>query len=370
MDEVTEIIIRKISIKMIRDSCWDEYDVCLDIKIKWDILLTIIRTAIEIMCPIKSFNIKQDKELWITPQLIELIKDKDISLREAKKTRDPILWNEAKRLRNECTRRLRQARADYIQENLDNDIGNQKKFWKNIQNVLPQNNNSTINEFSLIDHESQESIKFENTATYINDFLTNIGPSLAQNCNLQWEYTGNHIDEDLTDITTNEEEIVKLCKLININKASCIDNISSEILGDAFLAVPVKIVNLFNTSFSTAIVPDTWKIAKVTPLQKTGNKSLVSNLRPISILPLTSKLIEKIVHNRIYTFCENNNILDAKQGGFRPGHSTISTTALFLNDIYNGINANKKTYAVFIDAMKAFDTVNHEILSTSGCGDR
>ena len=104
--------------------------------------------------------------------------------------------------------------------------------------------------------------------------------------------------------------------LININKASCIDNISSEILRDAFLAVPSKIVNLFNTSFTTATIPDSWKKAKVTPLQKPGNKSLVTNLRPISILPLMSKLIEKIVDNRIYSFCENHKIPDPKQGGF------------------------------------------------------
>ena len=104
--------------------------------------------------------------------------------------------------------------------------------------------------------------------------------------------------------------------LININKASCIDNISSEILRDAFLAVPSKIVNLFNTSFTTATIPDSWKKAKVTPLQKPGNRSLVTYLRPISILPLMSKLIEKIVHNRIYNFCENHKIPDPKQGGF------------------------------------------------------
>ena len=117
----------------------------------------------------------------------------------------------------------------------------------------------------------------------------------------------------ISDILTEENEILKLCQLININKVSCIDNISSEILRDAFLSIPSEVVDLFNTSFSTTTIPDSWKIAKVTPLQKTGNKTLVSNLRPISILPLTSKLIEKLVYNCIYTFCENNNILDSNK---------------------------------------------------------
>ena len=112
--------------------------------------------------------------------------------------------------------------------------------------------------------------------------------------------------------------------------------------------MPLKVADLFNTSlnFSTAKIPSLWKIAKVTPLQKPGDKSQVP----------------KIVHKRIYTFCEDNDLLDLKQGGFRPGHSTVSTISLFLNDIYASLNNNEVTYAVFIDAMKAFDTVNHEIL--------
>ena len=96
----------------------------------------------------------------------------------------------------------------------------------------------------------------------------------------------------------------------------------------------------FNLSFEQSIIPKSWKLAKVTTLKKAGNKNDVSNLRPVSLLPSTSKLIEKIVHSRIYSFCENNKILDERQGGFRPNHSTCSTTAYFLNDIYTAMNNN------------------------------
>ena len=121
-------------------------------------------------------------------------------------------------------------------------------------------------------------------------------------------------------------------------------------------------VELFNCSFKNAKIPQKWKIAKVTPLKKAGNSNDVSNLRPISLLPITSKLIEKIVHNRIYKFLEINNILDNRQGGFRPNHSTCNTTATFIDEIYTAMNNNDIVIATYIDAMKAFDTVNHDIL--------
>ena len=136
-------------------------------------------------------------------------------------------------------------------------------------------------------------------------------------------------DQKLDDLVTNLDKILKLCKEININKSSYIEHLSSEVLRDEFLAIPEKIVILFNLSFASAEIPADWKIAKVTPLPKAGNSNNVSNLRPVSLLPLPSKLIEKIVHNRVYSHCENNEILVNRQGVFRPMHSTCITTAQF-----------------------------------------
>ena len=345
----------------LQNHLWEDFDNANTVSDKWKILLDKITFEIDKVCPLRTFKIKQQKEIWISPDLIELIKDKDRALKLAKKRRDPDLWTEAKRLRNTCTRRLRQARADFISDNLNNNIGNQKKFWKTIQNLLP-NKKMGNSDIHLVNDTTMSEIKEEGTAEYINDYFINIGPNLASKCNIPWRYTGKYMNATMVNITTDSEEITLLCKNININKSSCITNISSEILRDAFLALPDKIVDMFNMSFELGEIPDVWKIGKVTPLQKAGNKSSVSNLRPISLLPLVSKLIEKIVHQRIYSFCEDNNILDKRQGGFRPNHSTVSTTAFFIDDIYTAMNNDKATISVFIDAMKAFDTVNHYIL--------
>ena len=341
---------------------WNSFLLQETVTGKWNEMLKIIYKSIDNLCPIKSFKIKQIKEAWITPQLLELIKDKDHALKKAKKKKDPELWKNAKRLRNNCTKRLRDARAEFIKDRLDQNMGDSKKFWKNIQEVIPNKKSNNRNIFNLLDNSTKEMIESENTADFINDYFTNIGPNLAKDLRKPWSFVGEKPDEILDELLTNEVEIIELCKGININKSSSIENLSSEIIRDAFEAIPSMVVELFNLSFNKSEIPVEWKIAKVTPLPKAGDSRNVSNLRPVSILPLPSKLIEKIVHKRVYNHCNNNKFLDEKQGGFRPNHSTVSTTSYFINDLYTAMSNNEISIAVYIDAMKAFDTVNHNIL--------
>ena len=341
---------------------WNAYNNENTVEGKWKQLIKSIRDIIDNSGSLKTFKIKQQKEPWITAPLIELIKDKDYVLKQAKKINNPQLWSVAKRLRNYCTNRLRKARADFIKENLENNAGNSRKFWKNIQEVLPNKKENSKGIFDLFDSNTNKDIPNEKKADFINEYFVNIGPKLAQRYNAEWNFNGDKAEVYLDDIQTNLDEVIKLCREININKSSCIEYLSSEILRDAFMAIPEIIMELFNLSFELSEVPHEWKIAKVTLLPKSGNSKGVCNLRPISLLPLPSKMIEKIVHNRVYNHCNDNKLLDPKQGGFRPGHSTISTHAFYINDIYDAMNKNELTLSVYIDAMKAFDTVNHEIL--------
>ena len=119
---------------------------------------------------------------------------------------------------------------------------------------------------------------------------------------------------------------------------------------------------LFNLSFNTGIFPRDWKCATIMPLQKEGSKSDVSNLRPVSLLPIPGKLVEKVVHERLLRYFENNNLLEEHQGGFRPGHSTIDSAVTLVDKIFKAMNDREVTVATFIDLSKAFDTVNHSIL--------
>ena len=148
----------------------------------------------------------------------------------------------------------------------------------------------------------------------------------------------------------------------NTHKASAIPYINARIIKDAKLAIPDEFSFLFNLSLTQAKFPSKWKQALVTPLPKPGDKANVTNYRPISKIPLPGKVLERIIHTHISSYLEENNLLNDQQGGFRKGHSTISTVADFADDLFHNMDDNKSTLASFIDMSKAFDVVNHAIL--------
>ena len=156
--------------------------------------------------------------------------------------------------------------------------------------------------------------------------------------------------------------MLKQLKQINISKSSAVNKIATKILKYIFIHQYIRLTRLFNCCIQQSIFPDLWKIAFVTPLKKEGFVNNVSDLRPISILPLPAKILEKLLHSQLLNHFEINELLVDNQGGFRPGYSTNTVIAKFIDDVYISFNEHKINQSIFIDFSKAFDTIDHSIL--------
>ena len=143
----------------------------------------------------------------------------------------------------------------------------------------------------------------------MNEYFSSIGPKLAERHTSTWMYYGKTEEATINDIQTDSEEVILLCREIEILKSSGMDDISLKICKDAFLVLSDQLAHLFNCSLVRGIFPEEWKSAKVVPLLKGGDRETVENYRPVSLLPLPGKLLEKIVHKGMTEFLEATQFL-------------------------------------------------------------
>ena len=162
--------------------------------------------------------------------------------------------------------------------------------------------------------------------------------------------------------------VILVFKDLNDTNAFGSDGIPFSYLKDALPVLIFYIFVIINTSIVTGIFPKSWKHPFVIPYFKNGDTDNVGNYRPISLLPILSKVLEKIVANQLMSYLETNELLSQSQHGFRKNLST-ETALLKVNEyIYNNIDNKNISLLLLLDLSKAFDSVSHRILLTK-CSD-
>ena len=119
---------------------------------------------------------------------------------------------------------------------------------------------------------------------------------------------------------------------------------------------------IFNKSLSKGVVPKNLKCSLISPVYKSEDKSIVSNCRPVSVLPCFSKILEKLMFKRLMSFIDKHKILHQDQFGFRKSHFTEMAIISLTQKITEAIENKKFTIGIFFNLSKAFDTVDHSIL--------
>ena len=198
----------------------------------------------------------------------------------------------------------------------------------------------------------------------MNTYFCEVGSNLSRNIKQPNNTYVKPVERNAKSIfirPTNTIEIGDIIKNLKA-KSGGVDNINAKTLKTIAPFIVTPLHHIFNTSIEQAVWPNALKSAEVVPIHKAGDKTVVSNYRPISLISNIAKIFEKIIYNRLFSFLQQCNILADAQYGFVKGRGTTDALNRISDIIYNNLDKSIPLIVTFIDLAKAFDTVNHKLL--------
>ena len=274
-----------------------------------------------------------------------------------------------KGLRNICNNLTRKNKGAYHKNITKENRLNPRNFWNSIKEIFPtksgtKNSNSKTpqtnkrladsfgNYFSIISAVR----KLKTQALILKEFVWK-SPRISvlrTNKTFRFDYVSKVF-------------ISSFLKKMKRNKSTGLDELPPGMLKDCREYIVTPLHHIVNFSLQSKVVPSAWKQAKLVPLFKSGDQGKPENYRPISVLPILSKLLEKAVHSQLINYLESNKLLSDSQFGYRERRSTQHATTLLVDEIRQSVDNGKMVGALFLDLSKAFDTMSHDLILSKLC---
>lgn len=314
--------------------------------------------------PFVTKEIRRPFAPWMNDHIREAMIHRDDTRRKLKCDRlNTGLFEQYKREKKRVRTLIAEGKAKYYNNKFKESRNNMSKTWRTIREIIPNSTNNANN------HTFDSDV---NKAEEYNVHFSNIGKNTYQKTqeilhdanvpDFRYEPVILRGDNRFRPQPVDTETVILTIKNLNETRSVGSDGIPMKFIKDSLHVVACYITCIINTSIVTGLFPTAWKHALVVPLFKSGDVNDLSNYRPISLLPIVSKVLEKIVSVQLTQFLESNNLLSNTQHGFRPKLSTETALTVITDKIYSNMDAKKVSLLTLCDLSKAFDSVSPEIL--------
>ena len=318
--------------------------------------------------PSHTVKIHPNDKPWINKDIKKTIRTRDRLYKRYLRTRNSEHFDTYIRVKAELNTKIqlqKQEHKNKMVAKLENLQHNPRSFWNVAKEIYGNKVKSTIP--TLLDNGKQHS-----TAEQKANLLADYYASQSQRPNLPQDYvpqTSVNIP-GIGNIPITEDEVHKVLKNLQIDKATGPDGVSNRLLKLTARSITSSLTMLFNKIVTTGTFPRLWKEANVTPIYKKGDRQNKKNYRPVSLLSTVGKTLERIIFNKMYSYCESNGHLTWRNSGYRKRDSTINQLTYIVNNIYKSLDNNEDNCLVFLDQSRAFDRIFHDglKLKLSGIG--
>ena len=346
-------------------SFWDIY-CCNDVEVAVTLLTEKLTSILDKMAPIKIIQVRTQYSPWLSQKTKCKMKERDEAQKKAAETKSDDDWKKYKSLRNSVNTILKVEKKSWQQNKLENFGNDSSTIWKNLKlwlgwskggppTKLIQNGNIVTKPSSLAKIMNEYFVsKVKQLRENLPDVPgnpLNLVKNLMKNRSCSFTFKPSHPDE-----------VLKLITNLKATKSCGVDNIDAYVIKLAKHELLPVITHIVNLSLSNQVFPSQWKMSKIIPLHKKDELLYPKNYRPVSLLPIFSKILERAVFQQVVEYFEINNLIHPSHHGFRSKHNT-STALLEMYDVWvEAFDNGDLSAVVLLDMSAAFDLVDHELL--------
>jgi hypothetical protein len=347
---------------------WDNVFNCRDVDMSYNEFWNVYKNCHDVCFPLKRKRFNKNihkKNPFMTLGLLTSRNSKNklhkISIAE------PTGANiqKYKQFKSLYSRVLRGAKKLYFTSKLAENAKNPKKTWETLNEILGKaKQKESVSKINIDNVCESDPLKI---ADHFNSFFTSIGKKISENVQDVTMQPEDYINygraiPELSLGNTTPEHILKIISKFKPKHSCDIHGVSTKMIKFIGAEIAKPLAHIFNLSLESGVFPKMLKQCRVIPIFKAGNRLDVDNYRPISLLSSISKILEKIVSEKLLYHLTNNDLLYTHQYGFIPKRSAEHNLLQIINYVSAALNDGNFCVGVFLDLKKAFDVCSHSIL--------
>ena len=327
-------------------------------------------TRLDNHAPIKTLKLKRKSNPSITAEIKKRIRTRNKLHKRARKSGSHEDWKVFADLRREIKQSIRQAGIEYFTQQVITNKGNTGSLWKTIRWALPnkpsqrpqytRDTDVLANEFNRFFILVGQEVAKKSTALANHYGLQYNNPTPQATSTSQQAQRGEEGCFVFQSVTP--DDVRKVMLDMPANKAPGFDKVPISVVKDCLEHILSTLTDLINHSFSSSVFLRAWKKGEVVPHPKEGDHEVANNNRPVSLLPVLSKVAERIAMRQFNDYLTLHNRLTRHHSGNRSLHSTETLSLLVTDDIFRAVDSRQITAMVLIDLSKAFDSLCHSTL--------
>ena len=330
-----------------------------------------ITTEMDLCIPLVSRVVRPKqvrKEPWLTASLLKCIEKNKRQYCKANRNRtDPTIRTHYLAYNKILRKSLKLAKQEFHREKCREYQQNTKKLWQLINKVSGRFNDKSC-AIDCITVNGVKQYQGSQIANSLASYFANVGQQFAEKIPKPTKSIKTYLEalqrnkQTLFFDPCTVQEVCLLVKDLPSKRSSGVDNVSNILLKELIPYICEPLCAVINLSLNSGVFPDLMKLAEVVPLYKGKARDLETNYRPISLLTTVSKVMEKVVYNRVYNFLIKTGQICDTQYGFRSNHSCEHAVAQLVGTVLKNLENKRTTISVMLDLSKAFDTIEHSIM--------